>query len=450
MTAKRRKRDSLIDEIEDALMPGCFIDYNASWDFVHGLEAVAEKLPKLVAKGEAARACEFYEMLLAGCYEKVEEIDDSSGDLGMFFEELFCDWVRARQKAGCDAAETVELTLNWMRSDDYGFFYDIESNLGKAFDARGYKLLCRNFQTRFEKAFAAVSEPRPERLSEFPWEVRKPAGSLKKLYAAKNRIDDFITLSECVGVTPKDCEQIAELYASRKRDREALVWVERGAALNGEYSWGNESAYGLTHLRQELLQRLGRGDEALTSAWAEFQKYPCDHSYDTLMQYVPDSERAAWHRKAVEQAREGSLTGFVQICTATKEWELLAERVLAESHEALVGESHYTTEPAAEGLAEGHPDAAAKLHHALGLRIVDAKKSKYYDAALGHFRQARRLYIEAGMHDEWQILVQSVRERHFRKYSFMPGFEAIVSGGDEDRSDSFAARARHRWREQTD
>ena len=32
-------------------------------------------------------------LYLEGHYEKAEEIDDSGGELGMFFEELFCSWI---------------------------------------------------------------------------------------------------------------------------------------------------------------------------------------------------------------------------------------------------------------------------------------------------------------------------------------------------------------------
>jgi hypothetical protein len=38
--------------------------------------------------------------------------------------------------------------------------------------------------------------------------------------------------------------------------------------------------------------------------------------------------------------------------------------------------SHYNTQPAAKKLEKPHPDLAARLWRAQGMRIVDAKKSK--------------------------------------------------------------------------
>ena len=60
------------------------------------MEIVKEKIDSFAMKKAAKRGVPLYEILLSGCYEKAGEIDDSGGDLGVFFEELFCSWVKAR------------------------------------------------------------------------------------------------------------------------------------------------------------------------------------------------------------------------------------------------------------------------------------------------------------------------------------------------------------------
>ncbi len=47
--------------------------------------------------------------------EKAEEIDDSSGGLGQFVDDLFRGWIIARQAAGADPDETATRLLGWMR-----------------------------------------------------------------------------------------------------------------------------------------------------------------------------------------------------------------------------------------------------------------------------------------------------------------------------------------------
>ncbi|UCH96317.1 MAG: hypothetical protein JSV88_05540, partial [Candidatus Aminicenantes bacterium] len=80
-------KEKLVREIEQALDPGEFIPYSQAWKFVQDLEDVGGKIEKLVENGEAAKAVSLYEIFLAGCYDKAGEIDDSGGDLGMFFAE---------------------------------------------------------------------------------------------------------------------------------------------------------------------------------------------------------------------------------------------------------------------------------------------------------------------------------------------------------------------------
>jgi len=101
-----RRGDRIEEAIEAVLQPGRFIAYGAAWSFVDSVEKVEAQIAKLV-RTSPARAVALYETFIAGCYEKVEEIDDSSGSFGMFVEGLFCGWVQARQAAGSDPDETT-------------------------------------------------------------------------------------------------------------------------------------------------------------------------------------------------------------------------------------------------------------------------------------------------------------------------------------------------------
>ncbi|MBN1984143.1 MAG: hypothetical protein JW795_21615 [Chitinivibrionales bacterium] len=83
-------------EMEQALMPGVFISYNDTWSFVEGLESVANAIEKIIPK-EPQRVADLFETFIAACHEKAEEIDDSNGQFGMFVEELFGFWIKARQ-----------------------------------------------------------------------------------------------------------------------------------------------------------------------------------------------------------------------------------------------------------------------------------------------------------------------------------------------------------------
>ena len=78
------------------------------------------------------------------------------------------------------------------------------------------------------------------------------------------------------------------------------------------------------------------------------------------------------------------------------------------------------------------------------MRIVNAGKSKYYDAAWDNLERAKKCYLKSGLDTDWEALVDYIRERHYRKKGFLVGFEQVVSGHTEP---TFLERAKRRWRE---
>lgn len=441
------QRDPLLIEIRQELMPGWFVRYEDMFDFGRHLYQVEEKIAALVDNGETERAIGLYEVFLAAAYDKMEECDDSSANLSMFWQCLFCGWIKARQAAERPAAETVEQILKWKQNDDYGFCYRIEQDVAKVLDAEGYKLFVQHYEKLVADGLADMPDPKPTAIFEYGNDVRLPALSLKDIYEAKGDAESFAALCDRTDLSPSDCERLVRMEMSRKRWQQALAWVEKGLELEPTRNWHNEGSHGLESKKPEILAKLGRKDESLAMAWADFEKHPSDHTYERFMEFVPKVARAEWHMRAMKTAAHADIDDFMDICVATGEWEPLASRVLAESDGALEDLSHYTLEPAAEGLAKRNIPSATKLYRALGFRILTSKKSKYYDAALSHFQSARNLCRKANLDAEWQAVVDRVYAEHSRKYGFMPGFEQLLAGKTES-NPSFAEKARARWQQQ--
>jgi tetratricopeptide (TPR) repeat protein len=428
MTKKRV--DPLEATMEAALEPGRFISYGGSWSFVSELECVRDTLNALVDTGESVRAIDLYETFIADCYLKAEEVDDSGGYLGQFVEELLCDWIKARQVAESDPDETARHLLEWMDEDDYGFCYGLEKNAVGIFDRAGLsafeRLVCEQFAAEVAEDRQARGQRGPEEHP--PFSLRKSAEILKTVYEAQGRADEYIGVCndmDAMGLAPKDCERIAKLYRKRRKQQEALSWIEKGLKLKKGKRWRNESSYRLEEMKRDLLKKTGKGEDALKSAWESFQSVPSSYTYQELMKYVPKTDRAEWHAKSMAVVDGVVLYAFIDICVKTKEWDRLAQRILQSESEELESISHYTTESAAKRLTRTCPEAAAKVYAALGMRILDSGKSKYYNAALDHFASAKKLYEKAGRNEVWQQLVDRVCSEHGRKYSFMPGFELL-------------------------
>ena len=441
----RRGADPFECQIELALDPGGFIPDQACCSFVSELEEVAAIIAKLT-RAAPARAAALYETFLAGCYEKAEELHDSSGSFGQFVGDLICKWIKARQASGADPNETAARLLAWMDDDPYALCYDIEKDASKAFDKAGLAAFERQIRTRFEAA-GTVKPAQGNAVGREPEYLRRRGSEiLRTIYLAQRNLAAYIALTTQTGLTAKDCHALATILVTRRKPDEALVWVKRGVALDRENPHGCTMAgYQLIGLHRELLTRLGRGNEALEDAWAAFREEPCNYSYAELMRFVPKTGRAAWHEKSMDAAKGDDLQSLIELFIETKEMKRLAELVRGATDEVLEKVSHYATEPAAKKLEKAEPGLAARLWRAQGMRIVNKSKSKYYDAALTNFEHARRCYERAGRGAEWADTVHHIRANHRRKTGFMPAFEALAADAGRTAKPSFLERAKTRW-----
>jgi uncharacterized Zn finger protein len=440
---KRKQIDPLEQAIEGALSPGSFIPYNAAWSFVDDVQDVANDIGKIIKK-EPKRAVNLYETFIAACHEKADEIDDSSGKFGMLVQDLFRGWINARQAANQDPDETARSLLSWMEDDPYGFCHDLDREAVKVLDKKGLEAFVHQIRSKLE---SSLTEDDKEKGSP-GYARRRWSGALKTLLAAQRNVEAYIALCEQTELETKDCKAIAEIYRSRPED--ALSWVERGLEIARSDSRKSYEEYELRELKRALLVKLGRPEDALQSAWSEFESHPSTFTYKELMRYVPAKEEMAWRQKAMEASEKGDLSSQIELWLENEEGDRLVSRLRRTSDKELEDLSHYHTEPLARKLERSHPDISARMYRALCMRIVNAGKSKYYDAALDNIEHAKKCYSKAGLTAEWQAVVADVRKRHFRKKGFMAGFEDIVAGAPKHVEPPFLERAKARWPRKSD
>jgi hypothetical protein len=435
------RRDPQENAIESALQPGHFVAWNLEGAFVAGLEEVEREIAAMVGN-DPQRASSLYETFIAACFLKADQID-SEWEFGRFIAELACGWIRARQAAETSAESTARTLLSWMDRDNYGFFNDLGADAAKVLDGPGLAAFEREVRGRFEE------DCQKQKDQSGGYRQSRWAQILRSIYAQKHSVDEYVAISERTGLTPADCATVASMFEARHRLGDALRWIERGIAMEAQHPFGSKAECNLADMRRALLKKLGRGQEALESAWAAFEKRPGAFAYDELMRYVQKRDRTGWHEKAMKAAERGDLASLIDLLVKVKEAGRLADRLEGTSDRELEELSHYTTEPVAKALAQSHPAVAAKVFRALCMRTLKAAKSKYYDAALAHLEEARKCYLAAGLEHKWEGLALEIRRDHFRKSSFMPGFNAIIAGKRAPMETSFLDRARWRWAAKT-
>lgn len=339
--------------IESALQPGRLIGWNEGSSFVSDLRHLESEIAKVVS-GDPARGVVLYETFIAGCTLKAEEIDDSDGEFGTFACGLYCDWITARQAAGADRGQTAKLLLAWMDDDDYGFCNDLERAAVKVLDRAGLEAFEREVRARFDTECATLAKgkrpvPNPDYARDH-W-----SGMLRAIYSEQRNIEKYLDLTSRTGLTQADCEAIATMFQAKRKPNDALAWVEQGIQMDKPDAFQRGAGDKLAEMRRALLAKLGRGNETLDSAWAEFQAHPDKTTYDELIRYVPKAERGAWHEKAMAASEQGDLGSLIELWLGAKEIDRLAARLERTSDTQLEGLSHYLTEAAAWRLAKTHP-----------------------------------------------------------------------------------------------
>jgi tetratricopeptide (TPR) repeat protein len=440
--------DPMEAEIEHALDPGRFISDRGCFRFVDGLEQVAAAIGRLVAN-DPERATTLYETFLAGCYEKAEEVDDSSGSFGMFAQGLISGWITARQAAAASPRQTTARLLAWMDNDQYGFCHRLEREIATVFDEAGLVAFIDQIRGRFDAADQAApasvgsdQAARRRRAEALRW-----AEALRSLYAARGDLDAYVELADRTGPTTDDCLTVANLLVTRDDPAQALSWVERGLELDADRPYPSFAAHSLAELKPRLLADLGHGEQALETAWAGYRRHPDRYSYDHLMTFVPQAERPAWHDRAITAALDVDryLPAVIELLLHTDETGRLRQLAARTSDSSLEGVGHHTAEQAGTALEPGHPGEAARIWRAQGMRILKAGKSKYYGAALRYFEHAKHCYQQADQPAQWQQVIDEVYAQHSRKTSFLPGFDDVVTGTDSALQPSFLDRAKTRW-----
>src|SRR6266705_878052 len=124
-TAKGKHKDPLEKAIEAALDEGTYVSYKTAPNFVDDVEQVAKRIQQLIPS-EPGRAARLYAVFISACHEKADEVDDSSGNFGMFIEDLFAGWIKASRAAHREPASIAEFLISWMENDPYGFCHDLE------------------------------------------------------------------------------------------------------------------------------------------------------------------------------------------------------------------------------------------------------------------------------------------------------------------------------------
>lgn len=418
------------NRINEALNLGSYIAWNEGSDFVEELEMVHRELV-MYSKAQPKKALEYFEVFLAGCLVKGNEVDDSGAELGMFLDDLFQSWARCCANADMKPVEFIRKIAHWIRVDDIGFCCDLEKTVIPALSLQYRSALQNSLEQRLvEKRADETLEPKNDRLFQY----QSNLATLKKLLMSTNNTTALIEAGKRYGFTQADYLALTKIFTSRGKMEEALEWAGRGLKYDkGEDHHRDE----LEQLRRQLMVKTGRREEAVQEAWEKFERFSSMHTFKDVLACAKRTDKKELMNKALAVFEKSDLRHAVEAFHELGAIDPLIRRIDVTKEEELKKLFYSTAVPIAKSIAKKFPKQAARLYIAQGLDILDHKKSKAYHHAHDYFHQAKTLFEMAGKKEIWLQWVKNIRCEHRLKSGFMPGFEKIVSGTDSIQTPSF-------------
>ena len=214
---------------------------------------------------------------------------------------------------------------------------------------------------------------------------------LTEVADARDDVDAFIEVHELAEAGNRAVLPIAERLVGAGRLDEALQRLEQ--ATGGEHRTG-----GLDDLQVEVLDRLGRVDDAQAVRWGVFLRGLSGTVLDAYLERVPAEARPGVTEKAVAAALEhrdayaalSLLSGIVPDAAA---------RLVGRRLQELSGDVDIVLRPASERLEASHPLAAVLLCRRMADAALARARPQTYDRVVQDLRAAEQLTVHVG---DWQ------------------------------------------------
>jgi hypothetical protein len=405
-----------------------FVDWQTRKALVDDLQAQRRAIAQ-VAKRLPGDGLDLMWRFLDLAESVFERSDDSSGTIGGVFRAAVGDLGDIAQSTRPDPKQLADQIFRALLRNDYGQFDGLIQVLQPALGPEGLEHLK-------QRMVALSAEP-----------VRKPSanerqvigwGSGGALYAddiaersrastvrlalqdiadAQGDVDSYIAqYDEPVRKVPKIAAEIARRLLAAGRADEAWQAIE--ATEHRRRDWPD---FEWEDARIEVLDALGRGDQAQAARWSCFERSLSGRHLRDYLKRLPDFEDFETEQRALDYAeRYGSLLQAVSFLVA---WPSLdrAARLVTERAEALDGDDYEILTPASEVLAAKYPLAATLLLRAMIDFALTRSRSSRYGHAARHLRECAALASatpDYGSFETHDAYLGRLRREHGRKTAF--------------------------------
>ena len=434
---------SMEQRIESALQPGRYIGYMEAGSFLETLWEISDEISSFIQE-RPRDVARLFELFIAACHEKIEELDDSDGSLAEFVEQLFMYWLDARLIGNCDDDKTFNYLATWFEKDPYGMCHRLDRVVAKWDDHDFYTFFVDSASAKFFELHNRQHTFEERTVEAYRHRIWQEA--LKRLTAETDDVDTYIRI--CAGDFDKDdCSTIAQIYERKKNYPVALDWVEKAIRLSTVNTHG--ITYGvsdkLNQLRHRLLAQTGKANEVLQEIWTRYSRTPSPQLYKELLSFCPDSDKARWHEKAMAIVDHAPFDSVIPLLLEQEDTDRLVRRIENATDKELDNLSSLEAKKTAKLLSQLLPLSAARLFIGEAEKILDASRSRAYHYAIEYLEQARDCLVAAGKQDEWLNLATALEAEHSRKRNFIDPLQALIAGEPSHKPSPFLEHVRRKW-----
>jgi len=407
-----------------------FVNWQKRKELVEDLELQKRTIVERVAKDDPGEALELMWQFMATAAPVLDRCDDSNGTIGGIFCEA-CDRLgELATAARNDPNNLADRAFAALQGDGYGVFDDLIAVLAPALGNEGLEHLKRRF-------VALASEPVEQSEGERRVIGRGTSG---RLYAdqvassARNRlvryalmeiadaqgdVDAFIgQYDEETRKLPRIAAVIARRLLAAGRAEEALQTIGATVQRRGGWDWPD---FGWEDAQIEVLEALGRMDDAQAARWACFERSLSVSHLRDFLKRLPDFDDMEAEERALDYAE--SRKSVLAALSFLVAWPALdrAGKLVLQRADQLDGDHYEILTPAAEALAGKQPLAATLLLRAMIDFALKQARATRYRHATRHLMECESLassIADFAPFETHEAYAARLKREHGRKSAF--------------------------------
>lgn len=406
-----------------------FVEWNKMKALADDLDTQRCTIVDRVTKRDADEALELMWRFMELATSIFERCDDSNGVLSDVFYSACVDLGTIASASNTNPEDLVDRAFQALKANDYGQFDGLIPILTPALGQAGLNHLKRKM--------TALSE---EPIQKLPEEDRRVIGwgsngplyaddlkqtsrkttvrmALKEIADAQGDVDGFIDQYDPqTRKVPRIAADIARRLLAAGRVEQAWDTIE--ATERKQPGWLDAE---WEDARIEVLEALGRTDDAQSARWACFERSLSTPHLRDYLKRLPDFDDFAVEQKALNYVQE--YVSLLQAVSFLVNWPALdrAAKIIIQRASELDGDHYGILAPAAEALADKHPLAASLLLRSMiDFTMTNGRSSRYRHAAR-HLMECAGLAAtieDLGTVEGHEAYVKRLRAEHGRKTSF--------------------------------